>query len=149
MSEEKFGSGDTLQVVLTGLKNGQEGRQTQVVNYLGNLKSFMDTYGEQHDEAPDIDVEELKKLAKVSAADFKLKMAQLTESIASSGAKPLVQQIVDAVCAYLVAEHQFVISDKDPGSSVFYISKGNLKPTVVDIPNDGKAWMVFAAAPFG
>lgn len=150
MANNEIGSGDLIQVVLTGLKDGSTGRQTKLVNFSGLLSSFMDDYGDGATVSePEFSAEDLKKLAKTDPDALKLKMAQLTDQLVGGSTKPLVSRIVDAVCNYLVEVHDFVISDKDPGSDVYYVSRGDIKPSRIDVPNDGSFWMIAAAAPFG
>jgi hypothetical protein len=144
-----IGSDDTIQIVLTGLKHGATGRQTQLVNYNGPLALFMDEFGGGASaQEVEINAEELKALASNPSA-LQLKLAELSDQLTGGSAKPLPSRIVDAVCNYLEEEHDFVISDSDPGDNVYYVSRGDIKPSRIDVPNDGSFWMIAAAAPFG
>lgn len=143
-------SKDTIQVLLSGLMHGSTGRQTHVVNYNGLLAQFLEQYGDGTKvEEPEIDPAQLKKLAATDPDKLMLTLSELGQKLVGGTAKPLPSRIVDAVCNYLVKEHDFVISDSDPGSNVYYVSRGDIKPSRIDIPGDGSFWMIAAAAPFG
>lgn len=139
----------TLNVVLTGLKGGNTGRQTRVVDFTGPLDPFLAQYGDGSVASTPLTPGEMEELAAKDAAAFKAHMASVTANMLAGSSTSEPQQIVNAVCNYLVQEHDFIISDGDPGSDVFYISKGDVRPTRLEIPGDGVAWMVLAAAPFG
>lgn len=150
MANNEIGKGDVIQIVLSGLRNGSTGRQTTLVNYNGPLALFMETFGDGATaQEPEFTVEELKQLGKTNPKALELKLAQLADQLTGGTSKPLVSRIVDAVCNYLVKEHGFKISDKDPGDNVYYVSRGDIKPSRIDVPGDGSFWMIAAAAPFG
>lgn len=145
-----IGTDDTIQIVLTGLKNGATGRQTQLVNHSGSLALFMEQFGDGASaQEVEINAEELKALASSDLGALQLKLAELSDQLSSGSSKPLPSRIVDAVCNYLEKEHNFVISDSDPGNNVYYVSRGDIKPSRIEVPGDGSFWMIAAAAPFG
>lgn len=146
---ETVGMKDTLAINITGLSEGGSGRQTQMVNEHFNLNAFLNEYGEAEAPTAVPDWESLKELGKTNPAKFQAEFAKLGAQLAGAGAKSLPQRIVDAICKYLEKERGFVIADQDPGVSQYYVSRGNLRPTALDIPGDGKSWYVVAAAPFG
>lgn len=139
----------TLTVSLTGLSGGNQGRQARIVDYYGPLAPFLSEWGTGGTTFKSKSEDELKEMAKSDPAAFKEHMAAMTAAFVSGEATAKPQQIVDAVCNWLVKKHKFLISDTDPGKDVYYVSKGNLKPTQIDIPGDGVAWHIVAAAPFG
>jgi len=150
MAELTLGDQDRISIIISGVKGtAAGGRATRQVDVDENLKSFLETYGEGDTEVATPDFDALKALSKADPKAFEAQMAELTSKMVGSGAKSLPQRIVDATCEYLVKVHNFVISDKDPGSDHFYIAKGDLTPNMVKIPNDGVNWTVVAAAPFG
>jgi len=139
---------DRLHVIISGVNSSTgQGRTTRAVDLDANLKAFMSEYGDGvPEDQKDQDWNELKGL---SGDELKKALATLAASVEKSGTKPLVEQIVDAICVYLQDEKDFVIAETDPGTDKFYIARSNLMPTAVEVPNDGTIWTVIAAAPFG
>lgn len=146
----KVGASDRLTIIISGVKTTGTGRASRQVDFSGNLQAFLDTYGEKQAEVVAPDFEHLKTLGKAgNASALQAAMEKFSASLLASSVKPLPQRIVDATCSYLQSEHDFVISDKDPGTDNFYISAGDLTPQMMTIPGDGTEWTVMAAAPFG
>lgn len=142
--------GDTITIVLTGVANSSgQGRQTQVVNFHGELEAFLDNYGAKVPASKPLTEKELVELAASNPEKLKQVMAKKTNELLHGAAKNMPQRIVDAVCNYLKVEKGFVISESDPGSDKFYIAPGDIAPTKHSIPNDGFAWHVTGVAPFG
>lgn len=150
MAEElTVGKDDRISVIISGVKGSGGGRATRQVDYDGNLQAFLDQYGEKKADVAEPDWDSLKGMGKTDAAGLQAAMAKITSDLLGSGAKPLPQQVVDAVCKFLVDDQDMIIADADPGTDKFYVSKGDLTPQIIPIPGDGKQWLIAAAAPFG
>ena len=147
---DKVQAGDQVHIIISGVADvSGKGRTAKQVDHYAPLQAFLDEYGEGESGAEAPNLAELEGLAGVDAEAFKAKMASLTASMLAVGGKAMSQRVVDATCEYLVREKGFVISDKDPGSEAFYVSKADLMPTELQVPNDGTIWTVLAAAPYG
>lgn len=149
--ELTVGTGDRISIIISGVKSSSGGgRASRQVDYSGNLAEFLATYGEPEVEVKTPDMNHLKALGKAGDANaLQAAMNKLSAELLASSAKPLPQRVVDATCKYLTSVHNFVISDKDPGTDHFYISAGDLTPQMIVVPGDGTEWHVLAAAPFG
>ena len=142
-------SESTITLVLTGLAGGGKGRQTNVVNEHMALAEFMNKYGKKQATFKSLSDAELAELAKTDAKAVEQHLVEKAAAFIAGATDNQAEQIVDAVCEFLVREKGFKISDSDPGSDHYYVSRGDLRPTKLDIPGDGVAWNVTAAAPFG
>ena len=139
----------TITISLTGLAGGGKGRQTQVVNEHFLLDDFLAEHGKKQEAFKSLTDAELAELAKTDPAAVEKHLAEKAAAFVAGATDNVAEQIVDAACNYLVAVKGFKISDGDPGSDHYYVSRGDLRPTKINIPGDGLAWNITAAAPFG
>jgi len=151
------GAQDQLFLHVSGVKPGS-GRTTptSIVNETFYLGRFLDEWGEGGGSAEaKFSHDELAALAATDKAAFLAEMAKITDALTGDDAsKPLAERIIDAVCVYLSAPESeggcgMLVQDSDPGNDVWYISRADLQPTVVQYPNDGYQWSILQVAPFG
>jgi len=137
-----------IQLSVVGIKNVGGGRETSGVAATLKLKEMLDKYSTLQQTAQ-VDTQHIKNLTeagKLSDAIAYMTQFQAATSLAESAT--LADIIVDAVARYIVKEHGFIEAEKDPGTPVFYFSRGDLQPQWLSGPA-GPYCLVSFTAPFG